>query len=435
MARRLLAIPLAVTIVIAVFLFPVLGTVPDSNNVTVQFQIWEYLTLYGREEPFLLYDNTTGNTFCYGVRGYDRDENSNTLIVPMDKQYNAVTISLSGTATVWIAVRTAALSSYDFSYLSTYRNSSGDLTHTFTNKVYPRYSCWWESGEIISDGNMIENFNVTYLCFKDVPASNFSYIDRSIGTDSGNYIYRVSGVYINRSSSGTVGDILIDYQSGGLSFSDALSSIRDITATNVSASSSADEKLFHVLNAQYTLDQLLIASDDRALQQLHDSFIPSLDSQISAYQSGDQTLVTTLTNMSSSYSSALASAETAEQGSMITSAYSFKVQHFRLIAEQMAADRLESAISDEEMQQASDYYASESELLSQFDFQAFKDTLSFDMWYQRLDLVEAASYKSIFDYIINDSPVRDFIVIPLTLIIVSVLLGTHIKIPRSRGDE
>lgn len=424
--RRILALFTAIFVLIATLSISTFANTP-VGNVSVQFQVWEYLTLYGTEVPKLIFDNYTGNTFIYGIRGIDRDSNSQPIYVNTDKQYNLVSFNLSGTATIWIACRSAVLSSYDFSYLAPYRYSSGDLTHTFSDFTYDQYSLWWDSKELIKDSSRLESFNVSYLCFKDVPCQSFSYLDNSTGTDPQHYIYRVSGIYINRSGGGTVSDIFNDYQSGNISFSDAVSSVRDTTNTNVSQSQSNDEKIFHLLNGEFTLDQILLASDDKVLQKLHDSLIPTLNTQISYFKSGTQTLSTTLLKFSNSYSNALSSAETAEQGNLISSAYSFKLDQLRLTAEYLAKDRLDSAISDVEMQEISDYYTAEDNLLAQFDIQQFKDALTFDLWFQQLDLVESNSYKSIFDYIINESPIKLYITIPLALLIVSILLGTRLR--------
>lgn len=424
--RRILALFFAIFVLMATLSFPSFADVPDGN-LTVTFQVWEYLTLYGTEVPKLMFDNYTGNTFIYGIRGIDRDSNSQPIYVNTDKQYNYVFFTLSGTATIWIACRTSVLSSYDFSYLAPYRYPSGDLTHTFSDFTYNQYSLWWDSKELIKDSTRQESFNVSYLCFKDVPCQSFSYLDNSTGTDPQHYIYRVSGIYINRAGGGSVSDIFNNYQSGTISFSDAVSSVRDITNLNVSQSASNDEKIFHLLNGEFTLDQLLLASDDKVLQKLHDSLIPTLNTQISNFKAGTQSLSATLLKFSNLYSKALDSAETADQGNLISSAYSFKLEQLRLTAEYLAGDRLDSAISDVEMQEISDYYTAEDNLLAQFDIQQFKDALTFDLWFQQLDLVESNSYKSIFDYIINESPIKLYITIPLALLIVSILLGTRLR--------
>lgn len=191
--RRMISLFLVIMVCMAIFLFPLSAAEP-TNNVLLDVDVFEYLTLSGREEPFLMpFDLSTGSTFMYGVRGFYRDSSSNEVSALMDKCYSSVHFALGGTSTMWIAVRTAALSKYSFTGLESYRYSSGDLTHTFTNISYPRYKCYWDSGEIADFGNRTEEFNVSFLCFKDVPSSqSFSYYDYSIGADPDSYIYRIS---------------------------------------------------------------------------------------------------------------------------------------------------------------------------------------------------------------------------------------------------
>lgn len=424
--RRFIALFFAILVLMATLSFSSFAETP-SGNLSVQFQVWEYLTLYGTEVPKLIFDNYTGNTFIYGIRGIDRDSNSQPIYVNTDKQYNLVSFTLSGTATIWIACRTDVLSSYDFSYLAPYRYSSGDLTHSYSDVSYDQYSFWWDSKELIKDSSRLESFNVTYLCFKDVPCQSFSYLDNSTGTDPQHYIYRVSGIYINRAGGGSVSDIFNDYLSGNISFSDAVSSVRDITNTNVSQSQSNDEKIFHLLNGDFILDQLRQASDDSFMAGLGSSFVSPLNDEIKKFRVGHTTLINAVGKMSSLYNSALSSAETVDQGLMISSIYSNKLTQLRFTAEAEANKKMDSAISDAEMQEMADYYSSEDNLLAQFDIQQFKDALTFDLWFQQLDLVESNSYKSIFDYIINESPIKLYITIPLALLIVSILLGTRLR--------
>lgn len=424
--RRFIALFFAILVLMATLSFSSFADTP-AGNLSVTFQVWEYLTLYGTEVPKLIFDSHTGNTFIYGIRGIDRDSNSQPIYVNTDKQYNFLFFSLSGTATIWIACRTAVLSSYDFSSLAPYRYPSGDLTHSFSDVTYDQYSLWWDSKELIKDSSRQDNFDVSYLCFKDVPCHNFSYYDYSTGTDPQHYIYRVSGIYINRAGGGTVSDIFNNYQSGNISFSDAVSSVRDITNTNVSQSESNDEKIFHLLNGDFVLDQLRQASDDSFIAGLGSSFVSPLNNEIKQFRVGKTTLINAVGKMSTLYNSALSSAESVDQGLMISSIYSNKLTQLRFTAEAEANKKMDSAISDAEMQEMTDYYSSEDNLLAQFDIQQFKDALTFDLWFQQLDLVESNSYKSIFDYIINESPIKLYITIPLALLIVSILLGTRLR--------
>lgn len=429
--HRLISLFLVIAVCTAIFLSS-LSAVEPTNNVLLDVEVFEYLTLYDREEPFLMpFDLSTGSTMMYGVRGIDRDQDSNEVWVDMDKSYSSVHFALGGTSTIWLAVRTEALSSYTFTGLDSYRYSSGDLTHTYSGISYPRYNCYWDSGDIVDFGNGTSNFDVTFLCFKDVPSSqSFAYYDYSTGADSSSFIYRVVGFYFNHSGGLIVSDLVDSYISGSISFSDAVTSIRDTTDSNVSASSSVDEKLFHLLNAEYALGQLIVASDDSFMAGLQSSFVSPLTAEINKFRLGSSTLFQAVGKMSNLYNSALSSADTVEQGLMVSSIYSNKLTQLRFIADDEAKKKMDSAISDEEMQDMSDYYSAEDDLLAQFDIQQFKDALTFDLWFQQLDLVESNLYKSVFDRIINDSNIRFYVSIPLALLIVSILLGTALRTNR-----
>lgn len=116
------------------------------------------------------------------------------------------------------------------------------------------------------------------------------------------------------------------------------------------------------------------------------------------------------------------------------------LQNTLAMAEQIerikAKQNLEDAISNGDVEQIQQYYDAEQELISAFDQAKFQAQLDFDTWFTLLPPTETIEYKKIFDYILNDSPIKNYIMIPVSMGLVTILLGTGIRFVGSkRGDD
>ena len=210
----------------------------------------------------------------------------------------------------------------------------------------------------------------------------------------------------------------------------------DITNTLKDAIDSTDLrdlKTFYTIFAQYQLDYSLQLSDDRFVISVR-SFTDDLDSVISDFQNQDIEYSEALSDMSDSFVDALKTAETPEQGNYITNVYGVKQQLIHEMAVTQAQARLESAISDEELAAADDYYNREEDLIGQFSLQQMEDLVDYQEWFNLLNAGEADVYKSIFDWFFNTSSFRFFIVVPVMMGLVSIVLATRIR-HRSGGDS
>lgn len=211
----------------------------------------------------------------------------------------------------------------------------------------------------------------------------------------------------------------------------------DITNTLKDAIDSTDLrdlKSFYTIFAQYQLSYALKVSDERFVISVR-SFSDELDSIIADFRNQDIDYSTALSDMSDSFVEALQTAETPEQGNYITNVYGVKQQLMHEMALTQAQARLESAISDEEMDEADDYYNREEDLIGQFNMQQMEDLVDYQQWYNLLDAGEADLYKSIYDWFFNSSSFKFFIVVPITLSIITIIMGTRIKHPSAPAES
>lgn len=194
-----------------------------------------------------------------------------------------------------------------------------------------------------------------------------------------------------------------------------------------------DLMTFYTIFAQYQLDYALQLSDNRFVTSVR-AFSDDLDSTISDFLNQDIDYSSALSDMSDSFVEALKTAETPEQGNYITNVYGVKQQHLHEVALTQAQARLESAISDEELAEADEYYNREEDLLGQFNIQQMEDLVNYQEWFNLLNAGESDVYKSIFDWFFNTSSFRFFIVVPVMMGLVSIVLATTIR-HRSGGDS
>lgn len=113
------------------------------------------------------------------------------------------------------------------------------------------------------------------------------------------------------------------------------------------------------------------------------------------------------------------------------------LQNTLAMAEQIerikAKQNLEDAISDGQIEDAEKYLQDEAALIDAFDRAQFEAQLNLEYWLRLLPTNETGEYKKIFDFLLNDSYISPFILLPMSLGLVSILLGTVIYYSSGRS--
>lgn len=205
-----------------------------------------------------------------------------------------------------------------------------------------------------------------------------------------------------------------------------MESITDTLDAAIASAGTIFEQIFYAVYASYQLEQIVFVSDQHNVQQTK-VFNTSLDNVISNFDSGATDYPTSLDQMSVNYKTALETAETPEQGNYITAVYQAKQQELLGKAMQDAGEKVKEVITDEDLNDLDEYTKLESELLDQLDIQQLEDTLDYKIWLNLLPYDEAMTYRTIFDFFVNDAVWRWWILIPFMFIIVSIILGTGVS--------
>lgn len=429
MVCRILAIPLAVVVAIAVFLCPVLGTSLPDNVVSTQF-LYRLQIVGGAYQAWNL-----NSGVIYGRAAYHSANGTYT---------GNIIETTPGNYDVYIPVYTPSLGLgyIDFGTLAPYYKKSGNLVVSNTSDV-PFYDF---SGVTLTTAyTLTKTYSVTFLYFQDVPSGlAFTLKDNNPGkmnsgsaniegTNSNTFPFFVFGVfYSNVKPSGD--SIVSGFEEGSISFPDAITGIQNIVKENVNNAETPDQAILETLVGQQQIDQIINISDNQSISNIRDTVQPNLDNQIDSFVSGSQSLDQTIENMKSEYSSALSSSDTPIQGILVNTSYQISLMMLEAQARQKAYQKLDSAISDDQLTEADDYYQSEEELIDMFEVAEFESALDFQLWFNTLPPSETTQYKKFFDYLLNDSSIRMFLVVPISLILVRILLGTHLVLSRG-GDH
>lgn len=211
-----------------------------------------------------------------------------------------------------------------------------------------------------------------------------------------------------------------------------ISNIQNTLNEAVAGSDDPDVQTFYAIYANYQLD-LLQKENDLNFTNTVDNVETGFSQIINNYIAGNITYADALDDLSDSYVDSLADCESPEQGSYLTAVYQAKQTQLHYKAIDLAGEVIKDVISDEEIEHTENYYEKEEALISQFELQNLQDTVKFQEWYNLLGSAEALTYRSIFDWFLNTSSFKYWLIIPLSMIVITNLLGTVLYVSRHRA--
>lgn len=322
--------------------------------------------------------------------------------------------------------------------LAAYRDPSGDMNFEWHNDsiVFTFTTNNNSISYTTSVNTSPTNYYITAEFYNDVPAASYTVIRRcdNLSASAINYDFAY-GVYIYTDDPSTFDD----YINGDISFEDAIDKINKETNVNVDNAPDLTGKLVALAIGEKQIQEIVQASDNKSLNDIKDVLTPVLDDIIEYYENGTIDLDAALEDSYTSYTNSLDSAETPEQGILVNTTYNNHLKNLELRANIRIRNLLLSIITDDELKMADDYYETEDTLIKKFDLEEFKSKLDFEQWFLSLPSDERMNYRRFFEYILNESPIRNFIIIPMYLGLISILLGTSVKaftvIRRKGGDN
>lgn len=343
------------------------------------------------------------------------------------------TLNILVGGSLYIAFPDSYSSAIGFDALSSYRDPTNDYYVDFGDSWPLNLYTPNPSTKSFVKSSTTGSLKVYFVCFSNVPAG--TYVVSVSGTSNVD-VNLCFGVYA--SQRGVYQNIINRVTSGSTSYTDAIDQIMDVYEStkigDFGALADVHERMINAVELTNTLEQLNMAMSTAAAQNAS-ALSSKMGSTVDKFANGEINLSNAMSSLSSDFSSALSGAQTVDEAQAVTAVYQANLKKLEVRNEIQMMQVFDDAMTDEEFQQIQDYYAAESDLVESFDVAEFDAMLQFEAWYLQLPVDESAQYKKFFDYILNDSPIRLFVIIPLTMGLVTILLGTRMRIKPDSGDR
>lgn len=239
------------------------------------------------------------------------------------------------------------------------------------------------------------------------------------------------------------GDPIIDFEDGEITFSEATQQIRDDMNNVINDPSSTDaEKQVAIGIANSKLEMLQSVSDSKYAVVV-DSFDDNSSDIVDSYiVSGSTDILPVVSQLNLLFADALTQAVTPEQGTLINTRYSVKLQQLKTVFDVNYKKELDGALSEEDfddkqaaMDRTDELLQIESDALQIFEDSEYQSYLTFVDWIHSTT-EDPTVYRSIFEFLFEDprsSSVHPFLIIPFSLVLVGVILATTTVVFRRRS--
>lgn len=441
MVRRLISIPLALILAIAVFSSSVFASAPE-NIVEGAYEAYvsngtDKRTIRYTLDGVDFYDFKYGYTYGAAFSGASQLTYSLQLYVP--SEYS--------TYDMYFPVLTSAVDSALFGNISEYYYPQGNITilsslpfqfYDFVDNNYYQYT------------SIVEPISITYMCFR-VSSGVYSIQPAfpnpaTVGGSVGSYVVNpntgvtnpafVFGVYM--SELGPVSDLILDkFENGELTYSEALDQINSSIDQSVSSAETTDDAILNVLVGQNRIEQLIQLSHDKTLESIQSSF-GDIDMILDFVLDGSLHLGAGIGEISNIYDGLLSNASTPEEAQTIAAMYSIALKKAGLLFDrhrldldlqlkQMENESIDSAIPEGYIDLSNLYIQAEGAVFELLDQEAFQAQIEYENWLFSLPPDEASLFKDFFDYLLNESPFKFFVTVPMCLGLFGLLLGTRLS--------
>lgn len=318
--------------------------------------------------------------------------------------------------------------------LAPYRSESGDYNVNFGDDWPVNTYTPVPDSLTFTSGSGTGSVNIRFVCYRNVPAGEYTLTYQF----DDNYNPICFGVYATR---GNQMNAMVDQfvNSGTSSLpvpSEVLSAfLKELWQYRESLETdSIEESMLRELEYQSSLEYLskLIDSNYVVFFEL---FVSEMNGMLEYLASGYIDYSTCLQQIMQNTETVRNYCSTTDQLNVVLAYYLNGLQIAEGIEQQKVKAHLDQAISDDDMQKADEFHALESQLVQAFDHAELEAALQFDIWINQLPLEEVYEYRKFFDYLLTDSDIRYFIVVPLAMSLVALLLGTRMRTKPDDSDS
>lgn len=421
--KRHIAIPLLCVVLVAALSIPVFSAFPyPENNVSGRalVRFWPSgATVPDPPEVFGGYQLNFGELWTgYFFTAVDYES----YFVYTDISF---TLEIYVGGSIFIAVPNNDYMGVDYSALNSYYDSSADYTVNFGNTSMKSYTP--EVGGFVI-GETTAPLDVKFLHFTSVPPGNYQISCESMYSDAGAMCF---GVYVSQGDA--YGAIVDQFVNGSMSYTETVDQLFQFQESLTPIDN--HEAMVQALELQNNLTKLNNAASTVAAAKSNE-LDGKMESVINSFASGDVTMKYAMDTMQTDFSDALSGAQTVDEAQAVTAVYKANLKQLELQSQFQLMEGLDGVLSDEQIQNANDYYAAESELVNAFDLADLEAQFQYELWWNQMPKNETIEYKKFFDYLLNESDIRFFITIPLALSLVTIIMGTRMRTkPDSDSDS
>lgn len=428
--KRHIAIPLLCVVLVAALSFPVFATSSTfpypENNVSGRAVVRFWPTgatvpdppeIYGGYQ--LSFGELWTGYFAPGASGSDYQSYS----VYTDLSF---TLEIYVGGDIFIAVPYNDYIGSNITALSQYYDPSGDYSVELGTQTVKYYIPDLNNMEYVISETTAE-LNINFLHFTDVPPGNYQISCESMWEGAG---VMCLGIYVSQGD--VYGSIVDQFANGSLSYTDAVDELFKYQESLTPIDN--HEAMVQALELQNNLAKLNNAASTVAAAKAND-LDNRMGTVVDSFASGDVTMKQAMDSLQSDFSESLSGAQTVDEAQAVMAVYKVNMQKLELQGQFQLMEGFDAVISDEEVQRADDYYATEDELVNAFDVADFDAQLQFDLWWLQMPRSETIEYKKFFDYLMNESDIKYFITIPLAMSLVAIIMGTKIRIDTGPDSE
>ncbi len=307
---------------------------------------------------------------------------------------------------------------------------------------YSYYKFTYGPDSLILNGSYltssVSNREVYFYKSSTVPAGHYYVLGNFVLDDINSFnvpiSFFVDSYSTGSSRPGLTGNPVLDFDKGYIDFSEATSQIRSELDSVLSDPEATDsQKQIALSVSDLKLQNIRDLSDSRYSNLVKNFDAASSDIVYSYLDSSDIDPVNALSDLNLLYTDALTQAVTPEQGILINTEYSLKLDQLKLSYQSKYHDGLEAVIKDSDFEIKSeltghinDSLDIEDQVLELFDdseYQSYLEFTTFLEYYQD----DPTVYRSIFEFLFEDNrsiKIQPFLIIPFSLVLSSILLAT-----------
>lgn len=195
----------------------------------------------------------------------------------------------------------------------------------------------------------------------------------------------------------------------------------------------AVNNIYNLLNLKHQTEITSISN----LNNSNNNYNNIINSYKSGFIDADAALDDLISNFDNSLEAAVNN-KSVEEAILANAQFQSKMKILEKYIEKSVANKYETVVTPEDKAIVDNALKLENEVLSRFDYEAFEAQIQYDSYYQKISNSSMLSLKNIYEIFLNSNIGQNFVIVPLTFSIISVLIGgfvVSVKVSQKGGGS